>query len=308
MKRLIPHPLASLFPRMAPAAYAELRDSTDTGEHDLAEASCATFRRWRAGATCMSRELGNDSQFRLTLDETKPRGGRPPNKLIPRLMEKDGVSRATVYRRLKAKHEAHLAKLARAGVGRDRQNEHPDGFYPTPPRGTRALLSVENFSGVIWEPACGDGAISRILEAAGHEVISTDLVDRNYGRGGHDFLADHTTRADHIITNPPFALSRQFVEHALSRIPTHGTVCMLLRANWEAAQSRRHLMACCCRKWTFSRRLEMRRGGYSGKRAGSQMDTAWFVFRLQHTGPTLTRVLEPNCGEALPLLTDLAAD
>ena len=29
-------------------------------------------------------------------------------------------------------------------------------FYPTPPEATRALLSVETFEGLIWEPACGD--------------------------------------------------------------------------------------------------------------------------------------------------------
>jgi hypothetical protein len=28
-------------------------------------------------------------------------------------------------------------------------------FYPTPPEATRALLSVETFDGLIWEPACG---------------------------------------------------------------------------------------------------------------------------------------------------------
>jgi hypothetical protein len=244
----------------------------------------------------------NDGQFCLTLDETKPKGGRPPNLLIQRLMEKGGVSRATVYRHLKAKHEDRLAKMARTGVGRDHINEHPDGFYSTPPRATRALLAVESFAGLIWEPACGDGAISRVLAAAGHEIISTDLVDRGYGRGGHDFFADHITVADHIITNPPFKLSRRFVEHALSRIHPHGTVCMLLRANWEAAQTRRHLMGLCCRKWTFSRRLQMHRGGYVGKQSGSQMDTAWFVFSPQHTGPTQTVVLPPDCGEVLPLL------
>jgi len=36
-------------------------------------------------------------------------------------------------------------------------------FYPTPPEATRALLSVESFEGDIWEPACGDGAISKVL-------------------------------------------------------------------------------------------------------------------------------------------------
>jgi hypothetical protein len=155
---------------------------------------------------------------------------------------------------------------------------------------------------VIWEPACGDGAISRILEAAGHEVISTDLVDRGYGRGGHDFLTDHTTRADHVVTNPDYKRSRQFVEHALSRIPEDGTVCMLLPVRWEAAQSRRHLMALCYRKWVLSRRPEMHRGGYSGKRHSPQLDCAWYVFRRDHTGPTQTVVLPPDCGEESPPL------
>lgn len=27
-------------------------------------------------------------------------------------------------------------------------------FYPTPPEATRALLSVEQFEGSVWEPAC----------------------------------------------------------------------------------------------------------------------------------------------------------
>jgi hypothetical protein len=78
--------------------------------------------------------------------ETKPGGGRPPNLIIPRLMEKDGVSRATVYRRLKVTREvrmaARLAKAARMGNGRDPLNEHPDGFYPPTARHTRVAGGV----------------------------------------------------------------------------------------------------------------------------------------------------------------------
>ena len=124
-----------------------------------------------------SNSPGND-QYRLTASETKSRLGRPPNPRIPKLMEKGGVSRATVYRRLKAQHGAQLAKLARTGNGRDRLNEHPDGYYPTPPRGTHALLAVEPFVGVVWEPACSDGAISRILESAGFEADEATVAAR----------------------------------------------------------------------------------------------------------------------------------
>jgi hypothetical protein len=62
------------------------------------------------------------------------RRGRPKNPLVARLMA-EGVSRRTAFRRVKAKHKAWLAKLARAGNGRDHPNQHPDGYHPTPPRG-----------------------------------------------------------------------------------------------------------------------------------------------------------------------------
>jgi hypothetical protein len=240
-------------------------------------------------------------EFSATKCGTKfSRRGRPKNPLVTRLMA-EGVSRRTAFRRLAAKHKAWLAKLARAGNGRDHFNQHPDGFHPTPPRGARALLARESFKGVVWECACGDGAISRILEAAGLEVISTDLVDRGYGRGGHDFLADNATLADHIVSNPPYGPARgraaKFVEHALTRIRAGGTVCMLLRTNWEAPQAHRRLMAKCCRKYTFSKRLEMHRGGYTGKKHSPQLDVSWYVFSNEHSGPTQTYVLPPDCGD-----------
>lgn len=216
-------------------------------------------------------------------------------------MAAENLSRATVYRRLKAKRETALAKAARLGNGRDHQNGHREGWHPTPPRGTYALLAVESFAGTVWECACGDGAISTVLLAAGCNVLSTDLIDRGFGRGGHDFLADHVTLVDHVVTNPPYGpqrgLSARFVAHALTRIQPGGTVCMLLPINWEAAARHRHLMAKCARRYTFSRRLPMHRGNYTGKKHSPQLNVAWYVFSNEHTGPTLTTVLPPDCGE-----------
>jgi hypothetical protein len=143
----------------------------------------------------------------------------------------------------------------------------------------RAALApcwVESFHGVLWECACGEADISRILESARFEAITTDLVDRGFGRGGNDFLTFHATYADHIVTNPPYSpppgLAARFVERALTRIRPGGTVCMLLPINWEAAQSHRHLMARCCRKHAFSPRHAMHRGGCTGKK--SAMDSS----------------------------------
>ena len=62
----------------------------------------------------------------------------------------------------------------------------PD-FYPTPEWATRALIDSERFDGDIWECACGDGAMSTVLESNGSYVFSSDLYDRGYGETGIDF-------------------------------------------------------------------------------------------------------------------------
>src|SRR5579859_3405497 len=92
------------------------------------------------------------------------------------------------------------------GVAVDREQREKDDFYPTPPEGTQALLRVEKFDGPIWEPACGEGAISIVLSGAGYEVINTDLVNRGYGVPRVDFLMETKSLAPNIVTNPPFKM------------------------------------------------------------------------------------------------------
>ena len=107
----------------------------------------------------------------------------------------------------------------------------PFEFYPTPPEAIRALLSVETFKGPIWEPACGDGAIAQELEAAGYDVVATDLAEYGYGESGRDFLAEPEPLAPTIITNPPYGrgLADRFVRQALGFIAeTGGSAAMLL--------------------------------------------------------------------------------
>jgi hypothetical protein len=41
----------------------------------------------------------------------------------------------------------------------------------------------------------------------------------------------------------------------------------------------------------------MHRGGWTGKRAGAQLNVAWYVFSNEHTRPTLEETLAPEAGE-----------
>ena len=78
----------------------------------------------------------------------------------------------------------------------ERQTED---YYATPNIATELLCGLETFSKNILEPACGQGAISKVLEKYGYNVESMDLVDRGYGKGGVDFLQyDEITDMDII--------------------------------------------------------------------------------------------------------------
>lgn len=62
-------------------------------------------------------------------------------------------------------------------------------YYATDPKAGKMLMELEEFAHKIWEPACGQGHLSEEFKKIGHEVHSTDLIDRGYGLGGQDFLA-----------------------------------------------------------------------------------------------------------------------
>lgn len=172
------------------------------------------------------------------------------------------------------------------GIIPDKENRERDDFYPTPPVSTEALLRVEKFCGDIWEPACGDGAISKILIAHGYNVISSDLIDRGYGDSHIDFLLDYKTEVDNIITNPPFKLAREFVEHALAR--SRRKVAMLCRLAWLEGKARKELFlrTPLARVWVHSERVHILRNGDQMLAGGGGMIAfAWFVWDHEHKGP-----------------------
>ncbi|MCA3254949.1 hypothetical protein [Bradyrhizobium sp.] len=117
--------------------------------------------------------------------------------------------------------------------------ERSSDFYPTPPCAIDAFLAAELqwLEGeTVWEPACGDGAIARKMTAAGLEVLGTDLVDRGYGKGGRDFLAEtHLNGCRRIVTNPPFGIAEAFIRHALLRLDVPYLALLLKATYWHAA-------------------------------------------------------------------------
>lgn len=171
------------------------------------------------------------------------------------------------------------------------EEREPDDFYPTPPVGTTALLNLETFNGPIWECACGDGAITRVLEAAGHQAVSTDLVDRGFGTPRVDFLLESRLLAPNIITNPPFKLAEAFLHHAFAIGAEK--VALMLRLAWLEGEGRKRRVydpLPPARVHVSSRRLTMLRSGTDGGKGGGGMIAfAWFVWERGHQGDTVLR-------------------
>lgn len=111
-------------------------------------------------------------------------------------------------------------------------------YYATEPKAIDELFKVEDFNGTIWEPACGEGHLSKRMIELGKQVISTDLIDRNYGEGGVDFLTTEYCRGDNIITNPPYAQAQEFIEHALEILPKGGKIAMFLKLTFLESEER----------------------------------------------------------------------
>jgi hypothetical protein len=170
------------------------------------------------------------------------------------------------------------------GAARHALKDRGPDLYETPAAATRALLRVESFPPRIWEPAAGRGAISRVFEAAGHDVIKADL-NAYHGadagiEAGRDFLMEwHAPPGcEVIVTNPPFKLADAFIRHGLTLAPR---VVVFQRLMALEGVGRSDLVDGHLRRvWAGKERLPMvHRDGWTGPRLNtSALPYAWFVF------------------------------
>ena len=161
-------------------------------------------------------------------------------------------------------------------------NRQKDDWYPTPPSATAALLSREKFGKTIWEPAAGDGAIAKVCEKAGYDVVASDLNDYGYmdALTNVDFLLEPERAADHLITNPPYKLAQEFIQKAIDLGCTKHAWLLRL-AFLEGSKRYWGLFAGNppARIYVFSHRLTMIRGDHDESWYGSgKMAFAWFVW------------------------------
>lgn len=111
-------------------------------------------------------------------------------------------------------------------------------YFPTEADITAAFMTAEGpvlaARGVrtVREPACGDGAMARVIVRHGFRVIASDIADRGYGQSGVDMMAAPLPRGAVVITNPPYkdGLPERFVRRCAQA--GVGYLALLLKATF----------------------------------------------------------------------------
>jgi hypothetical protein len=161
-------------------------------------------------------------------------------------------------------------------------------FYPTPAAATEALFSKEQFGGEVWEPASGNGSMSKVIERF-NTCYSSDLRtdEAVYGDKGINFLDASKTVAN-IITNPPFKLALEFVEHS-KKLATC-KFAFILRLSFLEGQKRKIMFEDTAfplkSVYVFSKRIRFDAEGVVSNGKSGMLAFAWFVWDKSHAGPS----------------------
>ena len=186
----------------------------------------------------------------------------------------------------------------------ERQNED---FYATNPKALYLLLEQFKKDKIllknnVWECACGQGHLSNVLIKKGYNVISTDLIDRGYGKV-KDFLEVDTIFDGDILTNPPFKDAECFVKKGMEILKDGCKLILFLKIQFLESKSRYELFKKYPIKYLYvhsSRQLCCRDGAFDKYDSTTQF-YAWYVFEKGYVGETILRWIKPNYDKELDI-------
>lgn len=165
-------------------------------------------------------------------------------------------------------------------------------YYATDPKALVMLLERETFCPYVWEPACGEGHLSKVLAENGYKVRNSDIIDRGYpGTEIIDFLK--VTKEDvendfsrDIITNPPYKYAKEFVERALDISMDSSKIAMFLKLTFLEGQARRELFRENPPKkiYVFSKRITCAKNGDFERYSQGAVAYGWFIWEKGFNG------------------------
>lgn len=169
-------------------------------------------------------------------------------------------------------------------------------YYATDPIAIDKLLKRESLNKKLLEVSAGEGHLAEKLKMYGYDVITNDIVERNYKLDYRlDFLSGGGTlplEDRDIITNPPYKYAKEFVLKALDIISEGRKVYMFLKVTFLEGKARYNdLFSKYPPKaiYVFSERVMCAKNGDFNKMregGGSAVAYAWYVWEKGYIGKT----------------------
>lgn len=191
----------------------------------------------------------------------------------------------------------NMSEFRAIGASNHAQHSREENdYYATDPVAIDKLfdnLTTGYFSEHIWEPACGEGHLSKRMMERGKIVRSTDLMHRGCGLGGTDFVEQYEPWGGDIITNPPYSLAEKFVRKSLELVSVGCKVAMFLRIQFLEGIARKEFFSQYPPRYVlvFSKRVKCAINGDFENTGASAACYAWFVWEKGYAGATEVRWL-----------------
>jgi hypothetical protein len=173
------------------------------------------------------------------------------------------------------------------------EERQKNDFYATDPKALEIFLDEVGLPlGNVWECACGEGHLARVLRDRRMLGRASDLFDRGYGDIGINFYEQLQEWNGDILTNPPYSDAVEFCKHALQLVPTGRFVVMLMRIQFLEGQRRKPFLLSNPLRYVYvssSRLLLAKNGDFIKYNTPSANCYAWFVWQKGYRGDSVIR-------------------
>ena len=176
-------------------------------------------------------------------------------------------------------------------------------FYATDPESVAIFLNRLHEDGIrlhqnIWENACGNGVICKVLQKFGYYTFASDIVNRGYPSEKSAVLMDFTKQVSFrwkgdIVTNPPYKNAMQFLENSLKAVDSGRYVVLYLRLQFLESKGRLSFFKKYPPKFVYihSERQSTYKGGIVTKTKPNAVCFAWFVWQKGSVSEPILRWL-----------------
>ena len=165
-------------------------------------------------------------------------------------------------------------------------------FYATNPHALEIAMPI--FKDIlhknVWECACGQGHLAKVLKDNGYEVKSTDLIDRGWGEV-LDFLQTNEKFNGDILTNPPFKLAEQFVAKSFELIEEGNYAIFFLKVQFLESKSRKKMFEKYPLRYLIvnSERQQCAKDADFEHLKATTQCYCWYVFQKGYTGEPIIK-------------------